>query len=586
MSIEFKNITARNFLSIGNATQGISLDRQDLTLILGENQDLGANGSRNGVGKTSLLNAVSYALYGQALTNIRKDNLINLTNTKGMLVSLEFSVNGREYRIERGRKPNVLRFFIDNKEQEAEDNAQGDSRKTQESIEHLLGMSHELFKHIVALNTYTEPFLGLKPNDQRAIIEQLLGITLLSEKATAIKEQIKATKDLQQAEDFRIKAIQEANKRVAEQIESLKKRQTLWAAKNNETCEALTVAIQQLTHVDIDAEVAAQRELVEYLSKQQSIASLTTALKRERSDLTKAEREVAKLTTEIASLRDHKCYACGQAFHDERQNDVLAGKESALVQHQEAIALHSSKITEIESGLDELGQLGPKPAPFYGSLEEALNHKTTLEVLVRDLSAARGEVNPYTEQISEMETKALQTVDYTQVNDLTRLLEHQEFLLKLLTNKDSFIRKKIIDQSLSYLNARLTYYLDKIGLPHEVTFLNDLSVQITELGRELDFDNLSRGERNRLIISLSLAFRDVWESLYRPINLLFVDELLDSGLDQVGTESAMAILKKMTRERKKSIWLVSHRDELIGRVENILKVVKENGFTTYITDSE
>lgn len=256
MSIDFKNITAKNFLSIGNATQGINLSRQDLTLILGENQDLGAGGSRNGVGKTSLLNAISYALYGQALTNIRKDNLINLTNAKGMLVSLEFAINGKEYRVERGRKPNVLKFYIDNKEQEAEDNAQGDSRKTQEAIERLLGMSHDLFKHVVALNTYTEPFLSLGANAQRQIIEQLLGITLLSEKAIATKDQIRATKDLQQAEEFRIRAIQEANKRVAEQIESLKTRQRLWNTKNNETITGLEQAIQQLEHIDIDAEVA------------------------------------------------------------------------------------------------------------------------------------------------------------------------------------------------------------------------------------------------------------------------------------------------------------------------------------------
>jgi DNA repair exonuclease SbcCD ATPase subunit len=109
-------------------------------------------------------------------------------------------------------------------------------------------------------------------------------------------------------------------------------------------------------------------------------------------------------------------------------------------------------------------------------------------------------------------------------------------------------------------------------------------VEITELGRDLDFDNLSRGERNRLILSMSWAFRDVWESLYHPINVLFIDELIDSGLDSSGVESSLALLKQMSRDRDKSIWLVSHRDELIGRVNNILRVVKENGFTAYNTD--
>jgi DNA repair exonuclease SbcCD ATPase subunit len=161
-----------------------------------------------------------------------------------------------------------------------------------------------------------------------------------------------------------------------------------------------------------------------------------------------------------------------------------------------------------------------------------------------------------------------------------------DFLYKLLTSKDSFIRKRIIDQNLAFLNKRLQLYLDKTGLPHQVVFQNDLTVEITELGRDLDFDNLSRGERNRLILSMSWAFRDVWESLYQSINLLFIDELVDNGLDAAGVESALSVLKKMSRERNKNIYLISHKDELSSRVNNILKVIKDNGFTSYSNDTE
>ena len=137
---------------------------------------------------------------------------------------------------------------------------------------------------------------------------------------------------------------------------------------------------------------------------------------------------------------------------------------------------------------------------------------------------------------------------------------------------------------MTYLNNRLTYYLDKLGLPHQVIFQNDLNVEITQLGQELDFDNLSRGERNRLILGMSFAFRDVWESLYQSVNLLFIDELIDSGMDTAGVENSLSVLKKMGRERQKNIYLISHKDELVGRVNNVLKVVKENGFTSYATD--
>jgi len=241
-------------------------------------------------------------------------------------------------------------------------------------------------------------------------------------------------------------------------------------------------------------------------------------------------------------------------------------------------------ITELENELEDLGETGSQPVVFYDTLEDALNHRNSVEALRKELATRSAETDPYGEQIVDMQNQALQEVTYDHMNELSRLQEHQEFLLKLLTSKDSFIRKKIIEQNLSYLNSRLTHYLDRIGLPHTVVFQNDLSVSIEELGRELDFDNLSRGERNRLILSMSWAFRDVFESLYQPINLLFIDEMIDNGLDTQGVESALALLKQMSRERHKSIWLVSHRDELAGRVENILKVVKESGFTSYNTD--
>jgi DNA repair exonuclease SbcCD ATPase subunit len=218
---------------------------------------------------------------------------------------------------------------------------------------------------------------------------------------------------------------------------------------------------------------------------------------------------------------------------------------------------------------------------FYKTLEEALNHKHTLEKLNLQLETRADEDNPYSDQIESIKTDALQTIDYDTINEVTVLMNHQQFLLKLLTDKDSFVRKQIISQNLSFLNSKLTYYINAIGLRHLIEFKDDLSVEITDLGKDYDFDNLSRGEKNRVILSLSWAFRDVWENLYSPINLLFVDEVIDSGMDDAGVENSLTILKTMTREQNKSVWLISHKNELVSRVNNVLHVVKENGFTSF-----
>jgi len=584
--IHIKNLTVKNFMSVGNSTQAIDFDRQDLTLVLGENLDLGGDGSRNGTGKTTIINALSYALYGNALSNIRKDNLVNKTNGKNMLVSLDFGVGGKDYKIERGRKPNVLRFFVNNQEQVITDEAQGDSRETQDAIEQTLGLSHDMFKHILALNTYTEPFLSLKANDQRTIIEQLLGITQLSDRADRIKELNKQTKDSITQEEFRIRAVQEANKRIEEQIESLKRRQTLWITKHDEDIQELEKALKALQNIQIEDEIQTHKDHKEWDQKRKDINELSSQISRVKLDIGREEKLVAKLSKEIETLENHECHTCGQAFHDTKHQQVLEAKQAELATARESGSEYSTLLSELETTHTALGTLGKPPTMFYDKESDAIQHQATLTNLEKQIADKQIETDPYGEQIEEMQHKALQEVTYDALNELTRLQEHQEFLLKLLTSKDSFIRKKIIEQNLSYLNARLTHYLDRVGLPHTVVFQNDLTVSIEELGRELDFDNLSRGERNRLILSMSWAFRDVFESLYQPINLLFIDEMIDNGLDTAGVENALALLKQMSRERHKSIWLVSHRDELAGRVENILKVVKEGGFTSYNTDLE
>jgi len=586
--IRVKDLTVKNFMSVGNQTQAVDFNKEQLTLVLGENLDQGGDdqGSRNGTGKTTIINALSYALYGTALTNIKRNNLINKTNSKGMLVTLHFEKDNQDYRIERGRSPNVLKFYINNEEQELLDESQGDSRKTQEYINGLLGMSHDMFKHIVALNTYTEPFLSMRQNDQRAIIEQLLGITILSEKAESLKEKVRETKEATTQETLKIEAIQSANSKIETTIDSLRKNQRAWTAKKTQDIDKLQRSIEELERVDIDAELVAHEKLQNWTELNTAITALNKEKSTLESALLRANTSVEKAKKDIANLEDAVCYTCGQTLQDDKKAEIQSSKSKEL---NDAMAYQTEvaeKLQEILKGLDDIGDINGRPDTFYDTMREAYDHRNNVDNLRTALTNKQQETDPYQTQIDELSTTALQEIDWTPVNDLTNYKDHQEFLLKLLTNKDSFIRKKIIDQNLAYLNNRLTYYLDKLGLPHQVLFQNDLNVEITQLGQDLDFDNLSRGERNRLILGMSFAFRDVWESLYQNVNLLFIDELIDSGMDTAGVESSLAVIKKMGRERDKNVFLISHKDELVGRVNHLMKVVKENGFTSYENDIE
>jgi len=583
--ITLNDLTVKNFMSVGNVTQAVRFNDNGLTLVLGNNLDLGGDGSRNGTGKTTIINALSYAIYGNALTNIRKDNLVNKTNSKGMLVTLDFEKDGVKYRIERGRKPNVLKYYV-NEQNVDDDEAQGENRQTQAQIEKLFGMSHDMFKHIVALNTYTEPFLSMRANDQRAIIEQLLGITELSEKAEVLKEQQRLTKDAIKQEEYRINAIEEANARIEKSISDLERRQKIWRDKQSTDVEVIKNQINTLEKIDIQSELDNHALLNDYLEKKTQVTTLETEITKLVNSITREQKRLEKAQKDLIATQQHECYACGQSIHDSKHEEILKTKQEAVSESQLHIDTDTDLKIEYQNALVELGELGMMPVTHYNKLQEALEHQNTVNNLKTEAERIASDTDTYQEQVDALRETGVQEITWQDMNDLTVLKDHQDFLYKLLTNKDSFIRKRIIEQNLQYLNSRLAYYLTKLGLPHEVQFQPDLTVEITELGRELDFDNLSRGERNRLILGLSWAFRDVFESMNTPMNFLAVDELIDSGMDTNGVDAALGVLKKIERERNKNIFLISHRDELVGRVNTILQVVKEGGFTTFSTDTE
>jgi len=587
--LTIKTLTAKNFLSVGNQAQSINFEGKNLVLVIGENMDLGGDdaGARNGTGKTTIINAISYAFYGEALTNIRKDNLVNKTNNKDMLVAIEFEKNGIRYKIERGRKPQVLRFYRDDIEQDSDSNeAQGENRETQHEIEKLLGMSHSMFKNIIALNTYSQPFLSTKQSEQREIIEQLLGITILSQKADMLKEQMKGTKTECIEEKYRLDSMIQSNEKIEESINNLKLRNSAWKTQQRQDIEKFQEAIAELEKVDIKEEL----ELHKRIQKQQDDLKTLRGLEKEKAyhedSLTKTTRQLELKKKDIEYAEDAKCPTCEQALHDDKHQQLLDKLNQDLKELNEDESKLNTELKIINENIEKIGDIGQLPDTFYDTIDEAYNHKGSLKDLKRQQEQTEKKENPYQEQIEELTKSALQKVDYTKLNELEDLHRHQEFLYKLLTAKDSFIRTRIIEQNLTYLNQRLAWYLNQVKLPHTVVFQPDLTVQIEELGRELDFDNLSRGERNRLILSLSWAFRDVWEGLYQQINLLFIDELIDAGMDASGVESSMAVLKEMSRTQQKNIFLISHKDELVSRVNSVLKVVKENGFTNYANDVE
>jgi len=585
-------------MSFGNVPESIPLDRDPLTLILGRNQDKGEDsGERNGVGKSSIVMALHFALFGISVGNkIKKPRLINNINQKNLEVTLKFTIGTNSYTIKRFRKPEKLEFYVDDHlvNDQGGDEGQGEMGKTQEEINRVVGITPDMFNQSIFLSVITEPFLLLGSGKQRELIEELLGITQLSEKSTTLKEMLRETKTQLDKETFKIKTVEETNARVRtnheKSIQNLMSRETRWENEHRFELDGIEKEIAEYSEISINQEIKNHELLAEWLEKKVAQDQLLSEL--ERTNIEKGRHDRAKqqafkrledLAIDLESAEEQKCPTCGQDVHDDKHDSVLGGIVEKVEFYEKQLREEDDNLAQIEERLQELSELefdlGKKPEVFYTEVKDAYKHKSTLKSLKDGLKSEKSKTNPYSEQIASQPDAPLQDINYELKDDLIQLRDHQEFLYKLLTSKDSSVRKHIINQNISYLNARLGMYLEKLGLPHEVEFLNDLSTEITMLGNQYDFLSLSAGERARLTLGLIFAFRDVWESLNQTMNIFFVDEFLDTGLDTAGVESALKTLKQLGRERAKNIFIISHREELISRCSNVLTIVKEGGFS-------
>lgn len=587
--IKFKKIIMKNFLSVGNAPQEIQLDDYSLTLILGNNLDMGGNGSRNGVGKSTILHGLAYAIYGQPVSNnIKLNNLINKTNKKNMSVELYFEKGGNKYKIVRGRAPNIFEFYVNDSlvKTPGGNESQGENPVTQKEVNRVIGLSYTLFKHIVGITTKTVPFLNEKTNTQKEIIEELLGITELSEKADLLKEVIKETRKQIDQEEFKIKIVKGQNEKAQQAIDDLRNKHRIWQSKHERELNEITEYITELMEVDIDVEINNHKLIDQYRTLEKDLRDATRNLKTEQTSYDTYEHMFLKLSADFENLVSKKCHACGQDLHDDKHESMLSKIEADTQDIAVKLQEQLEKLTEAQARKDNkqglFDQLGDVPSKtHYKSLDEAYEHKSNLHKAELRLENHIQQANPFDDQIENLKSTSLTEIDYTQLNDLIVMKDHQDFLFKLLTDKNSVIRKRIIEKNLGYLNTQLSHYLHKMGLPHSVKFLSDLSVEITKLGQDFDFDNLSTGESTRLILSLSMAFRDVYENTKNEMNILFIDELVDNGMDTAGGEAALSMLKYMARDNKKNVFLISHKDEFVARVNTVLLVTKENDFTDY-----
>lgn len=660
----FVGVWFRNFLSFSDKTQYVDLRGEKLSVILGENFDTGGEDSRNGVGKSAIIDAVSYALFGKSIRGVAGPKLVNKTMGKLMLVCLEFVRGDFMYRIERGLGPDRLTLYRkpwDNTDawntkdpqskQPIYDITEKRKEHTNEKITEAIGLNFDLFEILMANSSESTPFLKMKDEDKRKIVENLIGITLLTEKGEKLKKKrLNEKKRLAELESA-ISATVAANKRVEAEIAEMERKAKSWETTKEIAIRQLQATIAEIEALDVDSEIEiinaldelqkavdaakadkriydtlvrsrdqkrAQRAAMEEAARRSLERERAAAERDHQREIERLEREIEKSRTELAELQRHieaheagTCPTCSQPWvRDPESIDVfLAQVPEVLVE----IARDEERVAELtqrgpvlpdapalelppeepEPELPEdptptlreleqtMGEIEQYPLSFR-TAEEAIQARESVKAMRAQLEAQSSAENPHTESINNLRTNALKQVDYAEIDMSKLTIEHFDLLIDLLTRSDSFIRKAIIDKYLPVLNGKIAKYLKTLELPHKVRFNPDMTIDIGLYQEEYDYGNLSKGERTRLTLALNFAFQDLFEFLYYKINTLVVDELLDNGICARGAENGMKILNAMSNEKQKRVLLITHRDDIASRVDDVIRVRKEHGFSTIV----
>lgn len=588
--IKFKSLVIQNFMSYGAIPTTIQFDNPGTVLLLGEDLDNTANGmGANGVGKTVIINALTYGLYDQPISDIKLDNLVNWINKKNMMVAVEFEKNSHTYIVTRNRKAkagaggNFSTLTIDGVDQTV-----AGAYNVNDEIVKILGIPYELFVRIVAFSALHKPFLDLPSRhasqaNQTDIIEELFQLKTLSEKAELLKKQIRGTELELETQNERAALFDKEIDRHTKQVQAAQDRVTRWEDSRVREIARLEQAIEQLQQVDITEQ---KHLLTELDLLEDSISKLGNT----KEQLSEKKTTAAKLKKdkehELEHLEGGTCPYCKQGYGISKKDKTTV--ERAFVAATHELTLLTEQLTKLDQEIKThtIAYKKLRPRVAVTDLEQLLQIDNQIHNLQEKLTIAQSGGNPYTETLEELKLVELPKKDMTAINELNVTLEHQAFLLKLLTKKDSFVRKALLTKHLPFLNERLKTYLTELGLPHTVEFTHDMTPSISQFGHPADFGNLSNGQRARVNIALSWAFRDVLQSMHDHINICLLDEVLDVGLDDIGVQAAAKMLKRKARDEKLALYVISHRNEINSAFDRRMIIQLSGGFSSVKYEDE
>ena len=566
--IIFKKISWSNFLSTGDVPTTVFFDRSPTTLIIGE----------NGSGKSTILDALTFVLFGKAFRNINKSQLVNTINEKGLLVTIEFSIGNKNFTVRRGVKPNIFEVLQDGKMIDQLAN----NRDYQEYLEKvILKLNYKSFTQIVVLGSSTfEPFMQLKQSDRRTIVEDLLDIqifssmnSLLKVKNSELKTAISDNDNKRELNVSKTKLQKNYIERLTEdnQLDILKKQTDVSTFEDQKT-----LAIESLTTYHNEIQTLSDKLITE--DKVQTKKSEFSNLQNQIEVKLKHDQKEVKFYE-----KNSTCSTCKQHIDDEFKKEKITSLSTNIEEKEQGLGKITTEIEQLKIQIEEFRNIGKQISEKNSQLAAT---KSKIEALDNNIDRAKKDINELKnkKELDNSELNVLQLLeselielekDYEEQCNTKQLYGYAHELLR-----DSGIKTKIIRQYVPIINKYVNKYLNELEFLINFSIDENFNETIRSQYRdEFSYSSFSEGEKMRIDLALLFTWRMV-AKLKNSVNtnLLILDEVFDSSLDADGTEAFLKILNSL--DEKTNVFVISHKGEILyDKFRSTIKFIKEKQFS-------
>lgn len=608
MRIKFDKLRVQNFYSYGDM-QELDFTAFSSTVILIDGIDKDTEGSKIGSGKSSLMAALTYAIFGETVSNVKANEIVNYIKGKDALVELEFYVEKNKFKIERGRKPKVLNIYkrvSDDTEESGyawQNISKADDRDNDLELEKLFGMNFETFlqtSFFSVASEHNKPFLNMAAANQKKVLENIFNFDVHNTQISIIKDKMRDEQVKLADLEASAKEIKFSNDQIYEQLDRLKTSHVNFENRRQKEIASLNEKIKYYSNINIDEE----KEKYDFLDElkelkqntNESIAELKSSQKDVKTSIEKEQRELEFIAEKYEreqkknkSLKGNICPTCNQEWEDQAainaSNEKLKQYESEMLAYDKSIKKFEKSYAQIKKSLDEKREIQAEIKEALDQIEVSLDKKEldNIDIVVsnlkKELEQVTNQENHYQAEIDA--NKALiREIDMDVIDNVVMMINDYKTCLKI--SEDPKNRGKFLRRYIKQSNEILRGFKKLIpDYNIHLQFNPDFTIRVMKLGKEVNPGSLSNGEKRIGNIMIMMALMKVFKLKNNvEFNAMFMDEVLDSGINGALLESVYAFIKNVCQQEKMRVYLISHREEIKEKVKEVIMVTKTRGIST------